>query len=313
MSNRPRRHVLIQDDRFFKYLNFAFDKNRHVTRILTRSQSKFNANDGKPVFYDLRLIPQSSLYKTESIIGCDIQFEDGYVYHVSSEAIFDKNDIIYKDWWIMRADIACMYDKTTSRLFYHPLSAYCKALSVHSLSYIATNNWACLSQLWVRGPKDNVSDCSMSYCTHFEDKTGKFCNFDLGLHTKQSYINENPGASRYLSLCYAIRPVGPFNIEHRYREEGYQVITTANIKNIYENYAVLEIIAFEELLGCKQVCEDAEGWLDLNFYNCQISSNRVYMKNGIATVTVFVNSSLAKVGVNSTHPDSAILEFSNDF
>ena len=313
MSSRPRRHVLIQDDRFFKYLNFAFDENRHVTRILTRSQSKLNANDGEPIFYDLHLIPQSSLYKTESIIGCDIQFEDGYVYHVSNEAIFDKNDIIYKDWWIMRADIACMYDKTTSRLFYHPLSAYCKALGVHSLSYIATNNWACLSQLWVRGPKDKVSDCAMSFCTHESDQQGYFCNFDLGKIVDQEYINENPGASRFLSLCFGIRPIGPFHIDYRIEQRDYQFVTIANYKQLYENHIKVEIFAFEEEQGFDKICQDAEGWVDLNFYNTANCSPRVYLENGRTFLTFSMIQPNTRLGICSTHPDMALLEFSTDF
>lgn len=307
---RPRRHVLIKDNKFFKYLNFAYDENKHVTRIL-----EYLGDSSAASIYSgsKRIVDAESLYKTDPIKDCCVVYSND-LYLVANEAIFDKNSIIYKDWWIMRSDIACMYDKTTNRLFYHPLSAYCKALGIHSLSYIATNNWACLSQIWVRGPKDKVSDCAMSFCTREDDLEGRFCNFNLGRITSQEYINENPGASRYLSLCFGIRPIASsINIEYKHEQKDYQFITTVNIRDIRENWIKVEIFAFEEEQGFDKICQDAEGWVDLNFYNTVNCSPRVYLENGRTFLTFSMIQPSTRLGVCSTHPDMALLQFSDDF
>lgn len=309
---RPRRHVIIKDNRFFKYLNFAYDDTRHATRIL-----EYLGDSSALSIYSktYAIVAANRLFRTESIRGCCVLYKDT-LYLVANEAIFDKTSILYKDWWIMRADIACMYDKTTNRLFYHPLSAYCKALGIHSLSYISTNNWACLSQIWVRGPKDKVSDCAMSFCTHESDQTGHFCNFDLGRIVDQEYINQNPGASRFLSLCFGIRPIRPtkpFNIGYRVEQRDYQFVAIANYNQVCENQIEVEIFAFEEEKGFDSICQDAEGWVDLNFYNTVNCSSRVYLENGRAFLTLYMIQPNTRLGVCSTHPDMALLEFSTDF
>lgn len=278
---RPHRHVLVNSDTFFENLNFAYDDTKHVTRILHKVSTKDNTFNG------LSVRPKEVLYNTDSIKHCIVDV-DGDKYAVILEAVFDKNSILYRDWFSMCADIACVYDLSSGRVFYQPMSAYCKMLQCHAMSYLNLNNYVCLSQFWVRSPYDNVKDCSMSFCTSYKDLNGKFCNFDLGYKTTQDEINASVTSSRKLNLCFRILP---------YDENDYNIVEytkpDCTAENIYTHITISNSIY---TVKCKveaftednpdEVCKDAFGFVELDHTKCFVSESKVLIDNGVGVFTI---------------------------
>lgn len=289
---RPRRHVIINsiDNRIFNnnnyLINFAYDETRHVTRLLEYTSLAPN----KPLYCTTKQLysifeynnkPLYCIYETTKQLYSIFEYNNKY-YEVVDEAIFDKNSYLYHDWWIMASDIGCVYDNKTNSLKYIPISAYCKALQCHTLPYLKQNDLTCLSQIWVRNPNDKVSDCSMSFCTA---ENQVISSFDLGEKCFQSDISGNTRASRYLNLCFNIVPCVPSDSGH-IEENDYGRFITAKYKRLpfkIECY----VYAYLDKQDMANVCEDAEGWVDLSYYGCAVDQSRVYLKNGIGKITVY--------------------------
>lgn len=264
-SRRPRRHVLAAN--FFEHVNFAYDETKHATRIL---QPILVSSCESCVEYDL-------LHSTKHILGKCVKKDDA-AYKVVAEAILDIRSLAHKDWWTIASDICCVFDKTTNRLFYIPVSAINAQFKQHTIASLDLLNCSCLAQLWVRSPEDLVCDCSMSYTTHQSDVNGKYCAFSLGNTCTQDDINANSMASKHLNLSFMMIVPG---IETSISETAQGRITTCSIDNHYDNEQIeVQLIAFNYATG-KQ-CLDAFGELDLLYDNCSISSTRVIMKHGFA-------------------------------
>lgn len=263
--NRPCRHVLA--DNFFKHVNFAYDETKHVTRILQEIEHTTKNEDF--VSYD-------SLYSTKPILNKCIQKYSSSAFKVVAEAILDIRSISHKDWWTIASDICCVFDRTTNRLFYIPVSAINKQFKQHTIASLDLFNYSCLAQLWVRNPNDLVCNCSMSYTTHYTDRLGAFCAFSLGEICTQSDINANSMASKHLNLSFKMQIPG---IEDTIVETAQGRVTSCIVDYCNKPLEVV-ISAFNYATG--KSCLDASGELELQYDNCSISANCVIMHHGIA-------------------------------
>lgn len=297
MSQRPRRHIIVEPGDYAcfskdRILNFAYDEDAHATRILKKVQLE----EAKAV------CSIKELYSTNKLDKNACFLIDGEAYALEHQAVFNRTHYLYHDWWIMAADIGCVYDYMHNCIKYVPISAYCKALQCHTLPLLNQLNSVCLAQIWARSLNDKISQCSMSYCTGKEQKV--LTNFDLGKETSQSSITKHSRASRYLNLSFAILPDARF--------EAY----------VHENDAVKTIVAYykDELpktIECtayaytddpNTLCTDAEGYVELSNYGCTLSYSRVYLKNGIAKFSINTAFASDEFGVGLTvHLKDAIV------
>lgn len=261
---RPRRHVLA--DNFFEHVNFAYDETKHVTRILQEIE---------PCAANNEFVSYDSLYSTKSILNkCVQKYKPAF--KVVAEAVLDIRSISHRDWWTIASDICCVFDRTTNRLFYTPVSAINAQYKQHTIASLDLFNYSCLAQIWVRNSDDLVCDCAMSYTTHYSDKHGLFCAFPLGEMCTQSDINANSMASKHLNLSFKMQISG---IEDIIVETLQGRVTSCIVD--YRNKPLEVIIsAFNYATG--ESCLDASGELELQYDNCSISSNRIIMHHGIA-------------------------------
>lgn len=302
-----RRHVIVpRESGFFTCVNFAFDQDRHVTRILKviddcngvyKSAEYHNA-----VALGYSLQPIEKLYTTEPLLNQIFDCQGRLVLKVVNEAIFDQNE--YPEWVKMASDVGCVYDRQTQRLFYIPITQYCHALgNVHTLQMLRHYNYSCLSQIWFKSPYQDIRNCSMSFCTVDSlDPSVPSCiaNFDLGTITTQEAINKDKLASRYLNLSFritihqAILQKYSFNIDMKEtaNEKTTYIEYVGNKLDINEMLLELTVEAYDCSTG--KICEEAFGFLNIDTEYCFAQDTVCHIRDGKGQFNILVPAETAK-------------------
>lgn len=273
---RPRRHIIVNSGFPFTsdvVLNFAWDDESHTTRILRKVSWISQKAD---------VAASEDLYKPELIDKSLVLYEDEY-YYIEQQASFNKSHYLYRAWWDMAADIGCVYDLSSKTIRYISISAWCKALQCHTLAALNQLNCICLSQIWARNCNDKISQCSMSFCTGYDQKY--ICKESLGEKTTQNTISKNTTASRYLNLCIGIVPLNNCNSLSITETDQVKIFSTEYNTSSTSDITCL-VYAYTEQEGINSICKDAEGWLDLSYYGCRLDQSRVFLKEGQGYIRV---------------------------
>ena len=195
------RHIHVKQSPF-DYLTLTVDKNRAVLRILYHKDHSMSnvSEDAKEASADLLKTTQQ--LATPFITERDKYFVvDGKPLVILCEGILDKTSGLYKRDWVPGAHFVFQY-KTHDGMYIDckgGLTFFNKRNTAELVKY-SGGMW--IFDLWVRNPKDPVTNCARSITTG--ENTKLITNVDdLGEVWEAAEVMKG-GASQWLNLAYEL-------------------------------------------------------------------------------------------------------------